>query len=78
MARTQPTAAVAANLIVDATDYKGEIRWDPSKPDGQPRRALDTSRARERLGFEAKTSLEDGLRATIKWYEASRRGSRVA
>ena len=60
-------------LIVRHTRFTGEIRWDPSKPDGQPRRALDTSRARERFGFEAQTSFEDGLRATIDWYEAARR-----
>jgi len=59
-------------LIVDQTGFEGEIRWDASKPDGQPRRALDTSRARDWFGFEARTSFEDGLRATIAWYEGSR------
>jgi GDP-L-fucose synthase len=59
-------------LIARLTKFKGEIRWDPSKPDGQPRRALDTSRARERFGFESGTSFEDGLVATIEWYEAAR------
>jgi GDP-L-fucose synthase len=59
-------------LIVRLTGFRGEIRWDPTKPDGQPRRALDTSRARERFGFVAKTSFEDGLRETIAWYEAHR------
>ena len=59
-------------LIVDQTGFGGEIRWDASKPDGQPRRALDTSRARDWFGFEARTSFEDGLRATIAWYEGSR------
>ena len=59
------------NLIVGITGFVGEVRWDSSKPDGQPRRALDTSRARERFGFQAATSFEDGLRATIDWYEAS-------
>jgi GDP-L-fucose synthase len=57
-------------LIVRLTGFEGEIRWDHSKPDGQPRRALDTSRARERFGFQATTSFEDGLRATIEWYES--------
>jgi GDP-L-fucose synthase len=57
-------------LIARLTGFGGEIRWDPSKPDGQPRRALDTSRAREAFGFTAGTSFEDGLRATIEWYEA--------
>jgi GDP-L-fucose synthase len=59
-------------LIVRLTNFQGEIRWDPSKPDGQPRRALDTTRARDRFGFTARTSFEDGLRATIEWYEAER------
>ena len=56
-------------LIVRLTGFEGEIRWDATKPDGQPRRALDTSRARERFGFVATTSFEDGLRRTIEWYE---------
>jgi GDP-L-fucose synthase len=59
-------------LIARLTGFTGEIRWDPSKPDGQPRRALDTSRARELFGFSAGTSFEDGLRATIEWYKALR------
>jgi len=59
-------------LIARLTGFTGEIRWDPSKPDGQPRRALDTSRARERFGFQATTSFEDALRATIEWYEPRR------
>ena len=59
-------------LIVGLTGFEGEIRWDASKPDGQPRRALDTSRARERFGFTAKTSFEEGLRATVRWYEGTR------
>jgi len=57
-------------LIVKLTGFEGEIRWDRSKPDGQPRRALDTSRARERFGFAAGTTFEDGLRRTIAAYEA--------
>ncbi len=62
------------DLIVRLTGFAGEIHWDPSKPDGQPRRALDTSRARDRFGFVARTSLEAGLRSTIDWYEANRNG----
>jgi GDP-L-fucose synthase len=58
--------------IARLTRFQGEIRWDASKPDGQPRRALDTSRARETFGFTARTSFEDGLRATIEWYERTR------
>jgi GDP-L-fucose synthase len=55
--------------IVRLTGFNGEVRWDPSKPDGQPRRALDTTRATERFGFTATTSFEDGLRRTIEWFE---------
>ncbi|HYM82603.1 MAG TPA: GDP-L-fucose synthase [Candidatus Dormibacteraeota bacterium] len=63
-------------LIARLTRFGGELRWDASKPDGQPRRALDTSRARERFGFVARTGFEDGLRRTIDWYEAKRGDSR--
>jgi GDP-L-fucose synthase len=59
-------------LIVRLTGFHGDVRWDASKPDGQPRRALDTSRAHELFGFEANTSFEDGLRRTIAWYEQHR------
>ena len=59
-------------LIARLTRFGGELRWDATKPDGQPRRALDTTRARERFGFAAGTSFEDGLRRTIEWYEAKR------
>lgn len=58
--------------IVDKTKFHGEIEWNTSKPDGQPRRQLDTSRARERLNWEATTEFEDGLQRTIEWYEAHR------
>jgi GDP-L-fucose synthase len=59
-------------LIADLSGFKGAIRWDATKPNGQPRRMLDVSRAREKFGFEAHTSFLDGLRATIAWYEQSR------
>ncbi len=52
--------------------FEGEIRWDPSKPDGQPRRCLNTSKARELFGFEAQTSFDEGLKATIEWYRQKR------
>ena len=55
-------------LIAKLTDFKGEIVWDTSKPDGQPRRMLDTSGAEKEFGFRARTPLEEGLRKTIKWY----------
>jgi dTDP-glucose 4,6-dehydratase/GDP-L-fucose synthase len=59
-------------LIADLTRFEGEIEWDTSKPDGQPRRRLDTSRARKRFDWEASTAFEEGLRETIDWYEANR------
>ena len=58
--------------IAAATGFDGEIRWDPSKPDGQPRRRVDNTRARERFGFQASTSFADGLRTTVDWYRANR------
>lgn len=57
-----------AQLIARLTGYQGEIVWDTSKPNGQPRRALDTSRAEEYFGFRAQMPLEEGLRRTINWY----------
>ncbi|HEX8161014.1 MAG TPA: GDP-L-fucose synthase [Pyrinomonadaceae bacterium] len=55
--------------IARLTGFGGEIRWQPARPNGQPQRQLDTTRAREKFGFVAQTSLEDGLRKTIDWYE---------
>jgi GDP-L-fucose synthase len=60
-----------AELIRELTAFPGELRWDETKPDGQPRRMLDTSRARERFGFEAVTGFRAGLRSTIDWVEAN-------
>jgi GDP-L-fucose synthase len=57
------------DLIAKLTGYQGEIVWDATKPDGQPRRALNTTRAREQFGFMARTGFEDGLRQTITWFE---------
>lgn len=59
-----------AGLIARLTGFEGEIAWDSTQPDGQPRRSLDTSRALEFFGFRARTPLEDGLRKTIEWYRA--------
>ena len=56
-------------MIARVSDFHGEIRWQASKPDGQPRRRLEVTRALEKFGFSATTSLEDGLRRTIEWYE---------
>ena len=60
-----------AQTIADRTGFRGAITWDASKPNGQPRRLLDVSRARERFGFRSATSFETGLAKTIEWYEAS-------
>jgi len=56
------------DLIADLTRFKGEIRWDTSKPDGQPRRCLAVTRAKEEFGFEPKVDFREGLRRTIEWY----------
>jgi len=56
------------HLIADLTGFEGEIRWDASKPDGQPRRCLDTARAKELLGWEARMDFREGLRRTIEWW----------
>ncbi len=61
-----------AVLIARLMDFKGEIRFDPSKPDGQPRRCLDTAKAERLFGFRATTSFEEGLRRTIDWYRHGR------
>jgi len=58
--------------IARLTGFEGEVRWDSSKPDGQPRRKLNVSRAKKLFGFEAKTNFEEGLKATIEWYKKSR------
>jgi GDP-L-fucose synthase len=63
--------AELAALIARLVGYEGRIAWDTTKPDGQPRRRLDVSRARERLGFEAEIGLEEGLRRTIDWYRSA-------
>ena len=62
-----------ADKIARLTGFTGEIRWDSTKPDGQPRRRLDVSRAKKYFGFEAKTPFDKGLKATIDWYIANRK-----
>jgi len=59
-----------AELIAELTGFEGEIVWDTARPNGQPRRKLDTSRARELFGFEARTTLREGLERTIAWYSS--------
>lgn len=60
-------------LISRLMDFRGEIVWDRTKPDGQPRRMLDVSRAKKLFGFKAKTKFETGLKSTIDWYMENRR-----
>lgn len=61
-----------ANLIKELTGFEGKIVWDKTKPDGQPRRMLDVTRAKKEFGFVAGTSFEEGLKKTIDWYIANR------
>ena len=56
-------------LIADLTGFRGELVWDTNKPNGQPRRSLDTSRAEQLFGFQAQTPLRVGLQRTVSWYE---------
>jgi GDP-L-fucose synthase len=72
------TIAELTHLIAELVGFRGEIVWDDSKPDGQPRRWLDTSRAEREFGFHARTNLREGLRRTIGWYESAQRPSRDA
>jgi GDP-L-fucose synthase len=55
-------------LITELTEFQGRVIWNKDKPDGQPRRMLDTTRAFQEFGFMAKTTLRDGLKETIDWY----------
>jgi GDP-L-fucose synthase len=65
-----------AQFVQDAVGYDGPVEWDRSKPEGQPRRYLDVSRARERLGFEANIPLKEGIVDTVSWYLRSRSTAR--
>jgi GDP-L-fucose synthase len=70
--------AELTELIAELVGFTGEIVWDISKPDGQPRRWLDTSRAEREFGFRAQTTLRDGLERTIEWYRSSRSDAALA
>ena len=61
-----------ARQIAEVCDFRGDIQFDPSQPDGQPRRKLDTSRALEAFGWQSTTSFREGLRATVDWYRGVR------
>jgi len=69
---TQITILALAELIARHTGFGGEIRWDPSRPDGQPKRCLDVRRARELLDWRAEVGFEAGLRRTVEWYRSAR------
>jgi GDP-L-fucose synthase len=62
-----------AELIARLTGFAGKILFDPTKPNGQPRRKLDTSRAKARFGFQSRVPFDEGLRQTIAWYQAQNR-----
>jgi len=70
---TEITIRDLARKIAAQTGFRGELMWDTSQPDGQPRRCLDTGRAAELFGFVAKTTLDEGLAKTVGWYERERR-----
>jgi GDP-L-fucose synthase len=70
-AHSEITIRDLVTLVAKLTGFTGEIRWDRTKPDGQPRRCLDTSRARQLFGFAATTLFEPGLKETIDWYLSS-------
>jgi len=57
-----------AYKIKEIISFEGKIVWDSAKPDGQPRRCLDTSKAYDEFGFKAKVSFDEGLKKTIDWY----------
>ena len=67
----ETTIRELAETIADVTGFEGSIAWDTSMPNGQPRRQLDASRARELFGFEARTPLREGLVRTVDWYRSA-------
>jgi GDP-L-fucose synthase len=60
-------------LVVHTTGFRGRVVWDATKPNGQPRRKLDTSRAEREFGFKSHTDFGEGLKRTVHWYEAQRK-----
>jgi GDP-L-fucose synthase len=65
-----------ATMVAMEADFKGQIEWDTTKPNGQPRRCLDVSRAKELFGFHAKHTLQEGLKKTMQWFFANRHNLR--
>jgi GDP-L-fucose synthase len=66
-----------AGLIAKACGYHGKLRFNPSQPDGQPRRSLDVNRAQERLGFKAQMGLEEGIARTVAWFEEQKKNGSI-
>ena len=66
------TIQALARLVAEAVGFTGEIVWDTSKPNGQPRRCLDIRRARQLFGFEATMAFTDGIQRTVSWFQANR------
>lgn len=75
---TEITIGDLVKLIAEKCGFKGELRFDPNMPDGQPRRCLDVTRAKELFGFEARTTLAQGIEKTINWYLSARRAAAAA
>ncbi|MDH5498752.1 MAG: GDP-L-fucose synthase [Nitrospira sp.] len=65
-----------ATMIAAEVGFTGQIQWDPTKPNGQPRRCLDVSRAKQLFGFQARHNLRDGLKKTVQWFQSSREAIR--
>ena len=72
------TIRALAELVAELTGFDGEIVWDTTRPNGQPRRKLDVSRAEERFGFHAHTTLREGLQPTIDWFKSHRTAEAAA
>jgi GDP-L-fucose synthase len=66
------TIRETAETIARIVGFKGSLVWDPTRPDGQPRRRVDASRAERELGWHSNTDFEDGLRQTVEWYRSHR------
>lgn len=65
-----------AGMIAAEAGFTGQIAWDTTKPNGQPRRCLDVSRAKEQFGFQARHTLREGLKKTVQWFHANRKSLR--
>ena len=70
----ETTIKELVETIGELTDFDGEIVWDTSKPDGQPRRFYDMQKFREAVGYVPSTTIEDGLKKTIEWYKSEKQG----